>query len=100
LTIVELLVVVIELGIMTSGALDQSMSPTTGWLTLEAAQRLVNWKIGPELRSRIEELGSKANTGTLTPEEDAEYRAYLDDAGVVSLLQAKARRLYLHVNDR
>lgn len=80
-------------------ALDQLLSPATGWLTPQSAQRLVEWNISPELRSRVEELGRKANLGTLKPEEDAEYRAYLDDAEVISLMQAKARRLYLQVND-
>jgi hypothetical protein len=80
----------------TISALDQFLNPTAGWLTPQAAQRLVDWKLSDDLRRRIEELGRKANAGTLTNDEDAEYRAYLDDAEVISLLQAKARRLYLH----
>ena len=75
------------------------MSPSSGWLTPQAAKQLVDWQLSPELRSRIEDLGMKANAGTLTPEESAEYREYLDDAEVISLLQAKARRLFLSVND-
>jgi hypothetical protein len=80
-------------------ALDQFMNPACGWLTPQGAQRLVDWQLGLELRARIEELGQKANAGLLSPEEDAEYRNYLDDAEVISLLQAKARRLYLGRND-
>ena len=56
--------------------------------------KLINWKVSDELRERIEELGQKANLGILTAEEDAEYRAYLDDAELISLMQAKTRRLY------
>jgi hypothetical protein len=78
----------------TLGALDELLNPATGWLTPQSAQRLVDWKLSDELRNRIEELGAKANRGLLTPEEDAEYRAYLDDAELISLLQAKARRLF------
>jgi hypothetical protein len=80
-------------------ALDQLLNPTAGWLTPQAAQQLVEWKANDELVGRIEELGRKANLGALTEEEDAEYRAYLDDAEVISLMQAKARRLYLSAND-
>ena len=80
-------------------ALDQLLNPAAGWLTPQSAQKLVDWKISDELRERIEELGRKANLGTLTEAEDAEYRAYLDDAEVISLMQAKARRLYLRTND-
>jgi len=75
-------------------ALDQLLNPTTGWLTPVSAQKLIDWKISDDLRTRIEDLGQKANHGTLTTEEDAEYRAYLDDAELISLMQAKARRLY------
>ena len=59
-----------------------------------SARKLIDWKVSDELRTRIEELGQKANRGELTAEEDAEYRAYLDDAELISLMQAKARRLY------
>jgi len=83
----------------TPSALDQLLNPAAGWLTPQSAQKLVDWKVNDDLRERIEELGRKANLGALTEEEDAEYRAYLDDAEVISLMQAKARRLYLRTND-
>jgi hypothetical protein len=79
---------------MLSG-LDQFLNPAAGWLTPQAAQQLVDWKVSDDLRQRIEELGRRANLGTLADDEDAEYRAYLDDAEVISLMQAKARRHYL-----
>jgi hypothetical protein len=75
-------------------ALDQFLNPSAGWLTPQGAKQLVDWTVSEDLRSRIEQLGQKANLGTLSPEEDAEYRAYLDDAEIVGLLQAKARRLF------
>lgn len=75
-------------------ALDQLLNPNAGWLTPQAAQKLIDWKLSDDLRARIEVLGQKANHGTLTIDEDAEYRAYLDDAELISLVQAKARRLY------
>jgi hypothetical protein len=78
----------------TIDALDQLLNPATGWLTPIGVQKLIDWKASDELRHRIEELGQMANRGTLTLEEDAEYRAYLDDAELISLMQAKARRLY------
>ncbi len=78
----------------TLNALDQLLNPDAGWLTPNSAQKLIDWKVSDELHERIEELGTKANHGNLTAEEDAEYRAYLDDAELISLLQAKARRLY------
>ena len=79
----------------TASALDQLLNPEAGWLTPDGAQRLIDWKVSDELRQRIEDLGRKANRGALTAEEDAEYRTYLDDAEIVSLMQSKARRLYV-----
>jgi hypothetical protein len=78
----------------TLSALDQLLNPNAGWLTPMSAQKLIDWKVSDELCNRIEELGQKANLGQLTAEEDAEYRAYLDDAELISLMQAKTRRLY------
>ena len=83
----------------TLSALDQFLNPAAGWLSPQGAQKLVHWKVSDELRQRVEELGRKANLGALTEEEDAEYRAYLDDAEVISLMQAKARRLYFRMNE-
>jgi hypothetical protein len=79
---------------MPSG-LDQLLNPAAGWLTPQAAQQLVDWRVSDDLRQRIEELGRRANLGALTNDENAEYQAYLDDAEVISLLQVKARRNFL-----
>jgi hypothetical protein len=77
----------------TVSSLDQFLDPISGCLTPQVAQRIVDWRPTDALRSRIEELGRKANEGILTPEEDAEYRDYIDEGDVIALLQAKARRL-------
>ena len=42
--------------------------------------------------SRVEELASKANEGILTPDERAEYEAYVDAGDIVATLQAVARK--------
>jgi hypothetical protein len=53
----------------------------------------MEWRPDEELRKRIDELGRKADEGTLTAEEDSEYRDYIDEGDVIALLQAKARHL-------
>jgi hypothetical protein len=77
----------------TVSTLDRFLDPVDGTLTPEVARRIVDWRPDDELRKRIEELGCKADEGTLTPEEDAEYREYIEEGDVIALLQAKARRL-------
>jgi len=73
--------------------LDQFLDPSTGWLTPQIAQRIVEWQPDPKVRARILELGRKAEEGTLTPEEDAEYERYIEEGDVIALLQAKTRRI-------
>jgi hypothetical protein len=76
----------------TASSLDQLFDPARGILTPQVAQRIVDWRPDEQLRERIEELSRKANVGTLSPEEDAEYREYIDDAEFISLMQAIAQR--------
>jgi hypothetical protein len=76
----------------TISALNQFLDSVVGWLSPQGAQKLIDWKVSDDLRRRIEELGNKANLAALLPEDDAEYRAYLDDAELIGLMQATARR--------
>ena len=41
--------------------------------------------------SDVEKLREKANAGTLTVEEDAEYKDFVEAVDVISILQSKAR---------
>jgi hypothetical protein len=55
------------------------------------ARKLAAMRARPEEQARIDELADKANDGLLTPQERAEYEAYIDAIDVISILQAKAR---------
>jgi len=77
----------------TASTLDRFLDPTTGCLTPQVAERIVRWKPDSQLRARIQELGQKADAGTLTTEEDFEYEQYVEEGDVIAILQAKARRI-------
>jgi hypothetical protein len=47
----------------------------------------------PDVQLRIDDLAEKCNQGTITPEETAEYDAYIRAMDVVAVLQKKARSL-------
>jgi hypothetical protein len=64
-----------------------------GWLTPDVAQRIVDSRPDPKLQERILELGRKANEGELSSEEDAEYRRYVVEGDLLTLLRLKARRV-------
>ena len=72
--------------------LDRFLEPVTDALTPEVARALADLRVDPELESHIEELRGKANEGTLTPEEDVEYKDFVEALDVISIIQAKARR--------
>ena len=60
--------------------------------TPESASALLDLRVDAQLQARIEELRQKANEGTLTSAEDAEYKDFVEAVDVVSIMQAKARR--------
>lgn len=72
--------------------LDRLLDPLTDVLTPESAAALLNLRVDPGVEARIEELRGKANEGALTPEEDAEYKEFVEAVDIVSIMQAKARR--------
>ena len=69
------------------------LDPLTGALTPESASALLNFRADPDLEARIDELRGKANEGTLTPAEEAEYQDVVEAIDIVSIMQAKARRV-------
>jgi hypothetical protein len=77
----------------TVSTFDQFLDPTTGCLTPQVAQRIVDWRPDAELQAHIQELGTKADSGTLSLEEEAEYQQLVEDGDLIALLQAKARKI-------
>lgn len=76
----------------TATALDRFLDPVTACFTPQVAERIAGLHLDPDLMARIELLAQKANAGTLTAEEDDEYKDYVEGGDVLSLLQSKARK--------
>jgi hypothetical protein len=72
--------------------LDRFLEPVTEVFTPALARKLVDLRADPELQCHIDMLRQKANEGTLTSEEDAEYKAVVEAVDVMAILQAKARQ--------
>ena len=77
----------------TTNYLDRMLQPVTEAMSPEFANKLVGLRPDDELLSHIEILRGKANQGTMTAEEDAEYREFVEAVDVISILQSKARRV-------
>jgi hypothetical protein len=76
----------------TASYLDRLLEPLTEAFTPKMAAVLLELHADPELEAHIGELRRKANDGTLTPAEEAEYKDFVDAVDLISIMQAKARR--------
>ncbi len=76
----------------TISYLDRFLEPVTEAFTPALARKLIDLRADPELQANIDVLRQKANEGVLTPEEDAEYKDFVEAVDVISIIQAKARQ--------
>jgi hypothetical protein len=76
----------------TVSYLDRFLEPVTEAFTPEFARHLVGLRADDELQSEIHSLRLKAKEGTLTPEEEASYKDFVEAVDVLSIIQSKARR--------
>jgi len=77
----------------TNAGLAKILDPVAQCFTAEVAKRVAELRADPVVQARIDELAEKCNEGTITPEEMAEYDAYIQAMDVVAVLQKKARAL-------
>lgn len=71
-----------------TAVLDQFLEPV---LSLDLARKLADFRADAATQAHVDELARKCNEGVLTPAERAEYEAFVEDADLIALLQAKAR---------
>ena len=76
----------------TTSYLDRLLDPLADVFTPAVASAILQLRADSELEAHIQELRRKANEGTLTPAEDAEYRDFVEAVDLISIIQAKARR--------
>ena len=76
----------------TVSYLDRFLDPLVESFTPELARKIAGLRADPELEQQVEGLREKANRGTLTAEEEATYKEFVEAVDVVSIIQMKARR--------
>jgi predicted RNA-binding protein associated with RNAse of E/G family len=74
----------------TTTYLDHFLDPIT--FTPEVARAIADLRAAPALQAEIDELRRKANEGTLTPAQDADYKDFVEAVDVISIIQSKARQ--------
>jgi hypothetical protein len=73
--------------------LDKLLKPVGQSLTPDVARALIGIRADEDTQARIDELADKSTEGTLSSAERSEYEAYVAAIELVSILQAKARRV-------
>jgi hypothetical protein len=76
----------------TVDLLDQVLDPFVDCLTLESAAKIASLRAEPAVQSRLNELADRANEGTLSGQDRADYESLLAVFHMISLLQSKARQ--------
>ncbi len=78
---------------MMTNYLDRLLNPVADTFSKSQAREILEIRPDPELQARIAVLREMANEGTLSDEEDAEYKDFIEAVDVISILQAKARAI-------
>jgi hypothetical protein len=79
-------------GLTVPTTLDGLLEPLSRCLDAESARRILEFRLDPAVQARLDILGDKANEGTLSNDERAEYEAAINAADLISILKLKASR--------
>jgi hypothetical protein len=75
---------------LDSTSLETYLKQFTGRFTPELAEHFASIEPAPIFQARLDELGEKANEGTLTEKERSEYETFVHAMDVVALLRVRA----------
>ena len=78
--------------VQATNYLDRVLDPLADCLNPEAARRIVDLGIDPEIQARVAVLAERANEGELSPEERDEYLSYVEASDMLAIFKLKARR--------
>jgi hypothetical protein len=73
--------------------LDEVLEPVVRCFTPDVARQIAALRAAPALQARLDKLARKANEGELTLQEREQYEAYVEAIDLISILQAKARKV-------
>jgi hypothetical protein len=76
----------------TATGLDGLLDPLSRCLDAESARRLIDFRVDLPVQERINTLAERANDGSLSSDERAEYEALINAADFISILKLKVRR--------
>lgn len=75
---------------LDSVSFERFLRQFTDRFTPELAEHFATLPPDPAFQARLDELGEKANEGTLTEDEHREYATYVEAMDVIALLRVRA----------
>lgn len=78
---------------MSVDLLDELLDPLAHCFTPDVAREVVDLRYDAKVQARLEELRHKANEGTLSEQERADYETLIETIDFIAILQAKSRRM-------
>jgi hypothetical protein len=78
---------------LVKNPLDRLLEPVARCLPADVAREVVQLRVDSQTQDRIDELAAKAAEGTLSPPERQEYEDFVEAIDVVSIFQAKLRKM-------
>jgi len=72
-------------------AFHRGTAPIFAILSTDQVRQMAHLPVESSLADRVEELAGKSNEGRLTPDERAEYEAYIEANNLMAILQAEAK---------
>ena len=75
---------------LDSTSLHRFLEQFTDTFTPELAAHFANLSPNPAFQARLDELGEKANEGTLSEDERREYATYVEAMDVIALLRVRS----------
>jgi hypothetical protein len=78
-------------GTFDTAILTRAIGPAKKPLSHALAEEILQWDFSPDDQARMSALSAKAQSGSLSPSEEAEIDSYIRVAHIVNLMQAKAR---------
>ena len=72
--------------------LDRYLDPVAQAFSPDVAQKIIDLRPDDGVLARVEQLGEKSDSGTLSVTEQNEYQLLADAGTLIALLKAKARR--------
>jgi hypothetical protein len=77
---------------LSNSVLDRMLEPVSRCLDAESARRIIELSTDPAVQDRVDVLAGRAAEGLLTPEERAEYEAYINADDLIAIIKMKAMR--------